>query len=189
MAPNKSQFNRCSVAPLPGTTPFFAGPAQRGAGRASDWGGRCAAARDADVVPGTALVRLAYQGFGRNHQASTRRNPNVDPVQRERVNGAKADAYFGISAPNRHGGECTKPSRWGVNAAAKCGRLMEHWIRLHWFELSALALLGLNLWFVIKVSSVLRAVQDSLILLARWLDIARSEIDRQPDSRSDGRKH
>ena len=66
---------------------------------------------------------------------------------------------------------------------------MEHWIRLHWFELSALVLLGLNLWFVIKVSSVLRAVQDGLILLARWLDIARSEIDRQPDSRSDGRKH
>jgi len=25
---------------------------------------------------------------------------------------------------------------------------VEHWIRLHWFELSALALLGLNLWFV-----------------------------------------
>ena len=67
-----------------------------------------------------------------------------------------------------------------MNAAAKCGRLMEHWIRLHWFELSALALLGLNLWFVIKVSSVLRAVQDSLILLARWLDIARSEIDPLP---------
>ena len=66
---------------------------------------------------------------------------------------------------------------------------MEHWVRLHWFELSALVLLGLNLWFVIKVLSVLRAVQDSLILLARWLDIARSEIDRQPDSRSDGRKH
>ena len=57
---------------------------------------------------------------------------------------------------------------------------MEHWIRLHWFELSALVLLGLNLWFVIKVLSVLRAVQDGLILLARWLDIARSEVDRQP---------
>lgn len=62
---------------------------------------------------------------------------------------------------------------------------MEHWIRLHWFELSALVLLALNLWFVIKVLSVLRAVQDSLILLARWLDIARSETDRQPDTGSD----
>jgi hypothetical protein len=62
---------------------------------------------------------------------------------------------------------------------------MEHWIRLHWFELSALVLLGLNLWFVIKVLSVLRAVQDGLILLARWLDIARSEVDRQPEPGSD----
>ena len=60
---------------------------------------------------------------------------------------------------------------------------MEHWIRLHWFELSALVLLGLNLWFVIKVLSVLRAVQDSLILLARWLDIARIDVDRQPEKR------
>ena len=64
-----------------------------------------------------------------------------------------------------------------------------HWIRLHWFELSALALLGLNLWFVIKVLSVLRAVQDSLILLARWLDIARSEIDRRPGVGTDPDKH
>ena len=66
---------------------------------------------------------------------------------------------------------------------------MEHWIRLHWFELSALVLLGLNLWFVIKVFSVLRAVQDSLILLARWLDIARSEIDRQSEPGNDTSKH
>ena len=65
---------------------------------------------------------------------------------------------------------------------------MEHWIRLHWFELSALVLLGLNLWFVIKVLSVLRAVQDSLILLARWLDIARSEADRQRDAGNDAGK-
>jgi hypothetical protein len=66
--------------------------------------------------------------------------------------------------------------------------MVEHWIRLHWFELSALVLLALNLWFVIKVISVLRAVQDSLILLARWLDIARTEIDRQPEPGNDGSK-
>ena len=66
--------------------------------------------------------------------------------------------------------------------------IVEHWIRLHWFELSALVLLALNLWFVIKVISVLRAVQDSLILLARWLDIARTEIDRQPEPGNDGSK-
>ena len=65
---------------------------------------------------------------------------------------------------------------------------VEHWIRLHWFELSALVLLGLNLWFVIKVLSVLRAVQDGLILLARWLDIARGEVDRQPGAGTDSGK-
>ena len=59
---------------------------------------------------------------------------------------------------------------------------MEHWIRLHWFELGALVLLGLNLWFVAKVLSILRAVQDSLILLARWLAIARSDLQREPGS-------
>ena len=57
---------------------------------------------------------------------------------------------------------------------------MNYWIRLHWFELSALLLLGLNLWFVAKILGVLKAVQDSLILLARWLDIARIEVDRPP---------
>ena len=61
---------------------------------------------------------------------------------------------------------------------------MEHWIRLHWFELSALVLLGLNLWFVIKVLSVLRAVQDGLILLARWLDMleTRSIVSLVPET-------
>ena len=54
-----------------------------------------------------------------------------------------------------------------------------HWIRVHWFEVSALVLLGLNLWFVVKVLTVLRAVQDGLILLARWLNIARSEVNGQ----------
>ena len=66
---------------------------------------------------------------------------------------------------------------------------MYYWIRLQWFELSALALLGLNLWFVIKVLSVLRAVQDGLILLARWLNIARSEIDHQPGAGTNPDKH
>jgi hypothetical protein len=66
------------------------------------------------------------------------------------------------------------------SAPPKQGRIMDfHWIRVHWFEVSALVLLGLNLWFVIKVLSVLRAVQDGLILLARWLNIARSEVNDQ----------
>ena len=66
---------------------------------------------------------------------------------------------------------------------------MYYWVRLHWFELSALVLLGLNLRFVIKLLSVLRAVQDSLILLARWLDIARIDVDRQPEPGSDAGEH
>ena len=67
-------------------------------------------------------------------------------------------------------------------------QIMYNWVRLHWFELSALVLLSLNLRFVIKVLSVLRAVQDSLILLARWLDIARSEADSQRDAGNDAGK-
>ena len=44
------------------------------------------------------------------------------------------------------------------------------WIRIHWFELSTLILLGFNLWFVFEVLRVLRAVNRWLSLLARWLD-------------------
>ncbi len=65
---------------------------------------------------------------------------------------------------------------------------MYHWIIIHWFELTALALLGLNLWFVSKVLRVLTAVQDSLMLLARWLEIARGDIQRQAGSGSDARE-
>jgi hypothetical protein len=59
--------------------------------------------------------------------------------------------------------------------------MMEYWIRLHWFELSALILLALNLWFVAKALKVLGAVEDSLIVLARWLEIARSDLGREPE--------
>jgi|GEM_PF-1445453 len=62
---------------------------------------------------------------------------------------------------------------------------MCHWIRLHWFEVSALVLLGLNLWFVVKVLSVLRAVLDSLMLLGRWLNIARNDLQRQAGAEKD----
>jgi hypothetical protein len=64
---------------------------------------------------------------------------------------------------------------------------MGRWIIIHWFELAALALLCLNLWFVVKVLTVLRAVQDGLRLLAGWLDIARSESKREPGAGSDAR--
>ena len=62
---------------------------------------------------------------------------------------------------------------------------MYHWIVIHWFELTALGLLAVNLWFVSKVLNVLMAVQDGLLLLARWLDIARSEIQQEAGAGSD----
>jgi hypothetical protein len=42
---------------------------------------------------------------------------------------------------------------------------LDRWIIIHWFELTALILLILNLWFVIEVLKVLRAVKDALLLL------------------------
>ena len=48
---------------------------------------------------------------------------------------------------------------------------MDYWIRIHWFEVSALILLGLNLWFVFEVLTVLRRVKDGLLLLAQLLDV------------------
>jgi hypothetical protein len=43
---------------------------------------------------------------------------------------------------------------------------MEHWTRLHWFELAALILLCLNLWFVIKVSEALKETNRWLAFLS-----------------------
>ena len=57
---------------------------------------------------------------------------------------------------------------------------MDRWIAIHWFELTALALLGLNLWFVFEVLKVLRAVKDGLMLLAGWLDGSRGASKREP---------
>ncbi|MBV8893337.1 MAG: hypothetical protein JO266_15435 [Acidobacteria bacterium] len=52
---------------------------------------------------------------------------------------------------------------------------MEDWVRVHWFELSTLVLLCLNLWFVFEVLKVMRAVKEALLLLARWLDKTRND--------------
>ena len=51
----------------------------------------------------------------------------------------------------------------------------DRWIFVHWFELTTITLLALNLWFVIEVLRVLRAVKDALMLLAGWLDRTRDE--------------
>jgi len=47
------------------------------------------------------------------------------------------------------------------------GRNVDRWIIIHWFELSTLVLLGLNLWFVVSVLNVLRATNHWLTFLSR----------------------
>src|SRR5207248_7180772 len=40
------------------------------------------------------------------------------------------------------------------------------WVRFHWFELAALALLLANLWFVFGILNVLRAINEALVFLS-----------------------
>ena len=58
-----------------------------------------------------------------------------------------------------------------IFAAIECHlareRNVNHWIIIHWFELSTLVLLGLNLWFVVSVLNVLRATNHWLSFLSR----------------------
>ena len=55
-----------------------------------------------------------------------------------------------------------------------------HWIIIHWFELSTLALLILNLWFITSVLEVMRQTNRWLNFLSlRWDQI--SELDRTRD--------
>jgi hypothetical protein len=61
------------------------------------------------------------------------------------------------------------------------------WVRLHWFEVSALLLLVLNLWFISSVLGAIRETNTWLALLARYLDErARStegqDLPRQPSA-------
>jgi hypothetical protein len=56
-----------------------------------------------------------------------------------------------------------------------------NWIIIHWFELSALALLCLNLWFVFEVLKVLTAVKDALLFVGRWVDETRAKSSRESD--------
>jgi hypothetical protein len=47
---------------------------------------------------------------------------------------------------------------------------VDHWIVVHWFELSSLGLLCLNLWFVFTVLNAMREMNRWLAILSRWLD-------------------
>jgi hypothetical protein len=56
------------------------------------------------------------------------------------------------------------------------------WIVLHWFELSTLVLLCLNLWFVTSVLVVLRDTNRWLAFLSK----IRWDEAHPPESRSEG---
>jgi hypothetical protein len=49
---------------------------------------------------------------------------------------------------------------------------MYRWIIVHWFELAALALLCLNLWFVLSVLSAMRETNHWLAFLTRHQELA-----------------
>ena len=59
---------------------------------------------------------------------------------------------------------------------------MDRWIVIHWFELSSLALLCLNLWFIFTVLNVLRETNRWLTILSRWLDRMQSPDARPPEN-------
>jgi hypothetical protein len=66
----------------------------------------------------------------------------------------------------------------GVECAIRPGDIgVEHWIRLHWFELSTLVLLCLNLWFITAVLNAMRENNRWLAFLSglRWDEIRGPE--------------
>jgi len=58
---------------------------------------------------------------------------------------------------------------------------VDHWIIVHWFELSALVLLCLNLWFVFTVLNVLRETNRWLAILSRVWAAQTSEANNPSD--------
>ena len=80
--------------------------------------------------------------------------------------------------PRRHW--CGGRRAWNRYRATGDWREVEHWIIIHWFELATLALLCLNLWFIVTVLSVLRSVNYWLMFFARWArndTTSQSEVD------------
>lgn len=56
---------------------------------------------------------------------------------------------------------------WGKAAYGRRDVELDRWIIIHWFELSTLVLLCLNLWFVFSVVNALRETN-------RWLSFLSS---------------
>jgi hypothetical protein len=56
---------------------------------------------------------------------------------------------------------------------------MSQWAIVHWFELTALALLALNLWFIFYVLIAIREIHNYLALITRFLDESAKAKDTQ----------
>ena len=92
-----------------------------------------------------------------------------------------SDFYLHSIAPRGKRGICGDAGtrKFGATVATKTpilvlieyqlvrGRNVDRWIIIHWFELSTLVLLCLNLWFVVSVLNVLRATNHWLAFLSR----------------------
>jgi hypothetical protein len=69
---------------------------------------------------------------------------------------------------------------------------VEHWVVIHWFELSTLVLLGLNLWFLFSVLKALHQTSRWLEFLSlQWDQLTRSDKtdDTSVDSQTDISDH
>ena len=53
------------------------------------------------------------------------------------------------------------------------------WIRVHWFELAALALLLANLWFVFGILTILKAINEALVFLGDGSDRTTDRSTRE----------
>ena len=61
---------------------------------------------------------------------------------------------------------------------------VSRWIVIHWFELSTLFLLCLNLWFLISVLNTLHETNRWFSILASYLDNQRTNKSEKPDNKT-----
>src|ERR1700730_17192769 len=73
-----------------------------------------------------------------------------------------------VSSPKRTAAIGCRTSRSASAPAQRRrrDRTVSNWIIIHWFELSSLILLGLNLWFIFTVLTVLRETNRWLAILS-----------------------
>jgi hypothetical protein len=101
------------------------------------------------------------------------------------VTGGGACLLFALNSRN---GCLTAPaSISGGSNAAMTTWDVANWVRAHWFELAALALLLANLWFVFGILNVLRAINEALFFLAGRSARSGNESTREnPSAETEG---